>query len=143
MSRCVNVLEAGAAQLSAFDLKCNPIQYFGPNRDKYTQALATAGTYLDIAVDGANNIYLLYYTGNGEQVDDFRLDVYTESGEPLATQSPGVNIARLAVDYWRRIYGASFDPLTIEGTTTPRIDSALGVAEPKVSRFDPDTPVQP
>ena len=70
-------------------------------------------------------------------MEDYHVDVYNPSGEPLVTHSPGVNVAKLAVDYWRSIYGASFDPLTTEGTTTPRIDPALGVAEPMVSRFDP------
>jgi hypothetical protein len=50
-----------------------------------------------------------------------------------------VNVARLAVDYFRSIYGANFDALTVEGTTTPHIDPALGVAEPSLSRFDPTT----
>jgi hypothetical protein len=139
----VIVLEAGAAQLAAFDMYGQPAKYFGPNKDMYTQKLPSQVSYLDIAVDGANQIYLLYHTGDGSQVDDFHLDVYTETGEPLATHSPGVNIARLAVDYWRSIYGASFDPLTELGTTTPHVDSRLGVPEPAISRFDPNTPVQP
>jgi hypothetical protein len=139
----VLVVEAGAAQLSAFDLYGSPIKYFGPNQDQYTQKIQDRRTYLDVAVDGANQIYLLYHTNDGSQVDDYYIDVLTASGEPLATHSPGVNIAKLAVDYWRTMYGANFDPLTTLGTTTPRIDPALGVAEPSVSRFDPITPVQP
>jgi hypothetical protein len=91
-------------------------------------------------VDGANQIYLLYYTGGGDQVQDYHIDVYTPTGEPLVTNSPGANIARLAVDYWRSVYGVNFDPLTDQGTSTPRIDPALGVAEPSVSRFNPVTP---
>jgi hypothetical protein len=133
----VLVLEAGAGRLSAFDLNCTPIKYFGPNQDQFTQKLAAAGTYLDLGVDGADHIYVLYYTGTGENVDEYHVDVYTPTGEPLVTHSPGVNVAKLAVDFWRSIYAANFDPLTVEGTTTPRIDPALGVAEPAVSRFDP------
>jgi hypothetical protein len=138
----VLVLEAGAARLSSFDLNGGPVQYFGPKNDQYTQSLASPGTYLDVAVDGANQIYLLYHTSDGSQVDDYHIDVYTAAGEPLVTRSPGVNIGRLAVDYWRSVYGVNFDPLTELGTATPRIDPALGVAEPSVSRFDPITPVQ-
>ena len=63
----VLILEAGAAQLSAFDLEGNPIKYFGPNQDQFTQKLANAGTYQDLAVDGSGEIYLLYYTGDGSQ----------------------------------------------------------------------------
>ncbi len=133
----VLILEAGANQLSSFDLSGNPIKYFGSNQDQYTQKLANAGTYLDLAVDGSGHTYLLYYTGDGSQPDDYRVDVYTPSGEPLVTNSPGVNVAKLAVDYWRSIYAANFDPITDQGTTTPRIDPALGVAEPSISRLDP------
>jgi hypothetical protein len=56
------------------------------------------------------------------------------------TNSPGVNVPHLAVDYWRSIFAANFDPLTDLGTATPHIDPALGVAEPSLSRFDPITP---
>ncbi|MBV9582890.1 MAG: hypothetical protein JO057_30260 [Chloroflexi bacterium] len=136
----VLVLEAGAGKLAAFDLNGNPVKYFGTNQDQFTQQLASGGTYLDIAVDGAHQIYVLYYSGDGEQVEDYHIDVYTATGEPLVTNSPGTNVARFAVDYWRSIYGANFDPLTDRGTTTPHIDSALGVAEPSVSRFDPVMP---
>jgi hypothetical protein len=133
----VLILEAGAAQLAAFDLEGNPIKYFGPNQDQFTQKLANAGTYLDLAVDGSGEIYLLYYTGDGTQPDDYHIDVYTPTGEPFATQSPGVNVAKMAVDYFRSIYAANFDPIYLESSSTPHVDPALGVAEPSISRFDP------
>ena len=135
----VLILEAGASQIAAFDLNGNPVKYFGSDQAnlQFTQPLATQGTYLDMAVDGASHIYLLYYTGDGSQPDDYHIDVYNPDGSPLATHSPGVNIAKLSVDFWRSIYGVNFDPLTDEGTTTVRIDPALGVAEPSISRFDP------
>ena len=135
----VLILEAGASQIAAFDLNGNPVKYFGSDQAnlQFTQPLATQGTYLDMAVDGASHIYLLYYTGDGSQPDDYHIDVYNPDGTPLATHSPGVNIAKLSVDFWRSIYGVNFDPLTDEGTTTVRIDPALGVAEPSISRFDP------
>ncbi len=136
----VLILEAGANQLSSFDLSGSPTRYFGSNQDQYTQKLANDGTYLDLAVDGSGQIYLLYYTGDGSQADDYRVDVYTSSGAPLVTNSPGVNVAKLAVDYWRSIYAANFDPITDQGTTTPHVDPTLGVAEPSISRFDPKTP---
>lgn len=90
-----------------------------------------------MAVDGASHIYLLYYTADGFHSEDVHINVYTPSGQPLATHSPRVNIARLAVDYWRSINGVNFDPLTLEGTATPRIEPALGVPERSISRFDP------
>jgi hypothetical protein len=139
----VLILEAGAAQLSAFDLSGRPIKYFGANKDQYTQALAnknTTTTYLDLKVDGSGDIYLLYHTG--DQPEDYQIDVYTQSGEPLATHSPGTNVAKLAVDYFRSIYAANFDPIYVENTTTPHVDPALNVAEPSISRFDPISPDQ-
>ncbi len=134
----VLVLEAASAQLSAFDLNGNPVPYFadapGPG---YTLPLASAGTYLDIAVDGAGQVYLLYFTATGAVPSDYHIDVYTQGGTPLATHSPGTNIAHLAVDYWRSIYGANYSPLADLGTTTARTDPALKVPEPSLSRFDP------
>jgi hypothetical protein len=133
----VLILEAGAAQLAAFDLNGNPVKYFGWDQSnlRFTQPLASQGTYLDMAVDGANHIYLLYYANDGSRPDDYSIDVYNADGSALATHSPGVNIAKLAVDFWRSIYGVNFDPLTDEGTSTVHV--ALGVAEPSISRFDP------
>jgi hypothetical protein len=125
----VIILEAGASQLAAFDLNGNPVKYFGSNQGNFTQKLATSGTYLDLAVDGARHIYLLYYTGDGSQPDDYHIDVYDANGEPLVTHSPGANIARLAVDYWRSIYGVNFT-----GSGGPGVG---GIAVPSISRLDP------
>jgi hypothetical protein len=91
-------------------------------------------------VDGAEQVYLLYFSRNGLAPTDYHVDVYTKTGTPLDTSSPGVNVPHLAVDYWRSIYGANYAPLTDLGTTTPRIDPALGVPEPSLSRFDPAEP---
>jgi hypothetical protein len=148
----VLVLEAGASQLAAFDLNGNPVRYFAAQPTRlgrrraaaptlqFTLPLASPGTYLDLAVDGASQIYVLYYTGDGSQPNDYRVDVYTQAGAPLDTHSPGVNVPHLAVDYWRSIYAANYDPLTNQGTTTPHIDPTLRVAEPSLSRFDPTQP---
>ena len=94
-----------------------------------------AGTYQDLAVDGLGQIYLLYYTGDGAARRLPHRRLYAD-GRAVGTQSPGVNVAK-----WRSTTSAaSTRPTSIrylEGTTTPRIDPALGVAEPMVSRFDP------
>jgi len=132
----VLVLEAAAQQVSAFDLNGNPVRYFNGGAD-FTVALVSDGTYLDIAVDGASQIYVLYFTGDGASPDDYRVDVYTPAGTPLDTDSPGVNIPHLAVDYWRSVYGANYAPLSLLGTSTPHIDPDLNAAEPSLSRFDP------
>ena len=155
------VLEADGPQLSAFDLNGNPVRYFAPGalrglgrRDApaprrrrlgaaelaFTLPLDKAKTYLDLAVDGAAQIYLLHHTGNGFDVQDYHVDVYTPTGVPLDTKSPGVNVPHLAVDYWRSIYAPNYDPLTDQGTTTPHKDPNLGAIEPSLSRFEPITP---
>jgi hypothetical protein len=156
----VLVLEAGAAQIAAFDLNGQPVPYFAssltrrallwkqgiPARQRkasgqgqYTLPLVSTGTYLDLAVDGAGQIYALYYTGDGSVPGDYHVDVYTSAGVALDTHSPGVNVPHLAVDYWRSIYAANYDPLADIATHAPHIDPALGVAEPSLSRFDPIT----
>ena len=92
------ILEAAGPQLSAFDLNGNPVRYFGsqPNRD-FTLALGSQRTYLDVAVDGASQIYLLYHNGAGSDPQDYHLDVYNADGTPLATKSAGVNVPHVAV----------------------------------------------
>ncbi len=158
----VLILEAAGPQLSAFDLNGHPVRYFagagsvraggrrrarearrrrvGAPALQFTLPLDQHKTYLDVAVDGAGQIYLLYYTGDGASVQDYHLDVYNPDGTPLETGSPGVNVPRIAVDYWRSIYAPNYQPLTDLGTSTPHIDPALHVAEPSLSRFDPTTP---
>jgi hypothetical protein len=133
----VLVLEAAAQQVAAFDLNGNPVRYFGEEGDRFTQALASEGTYLDLAVDGAGQVYALYFTGDGAAPADYHVDVYTNNGTVLARHSPGVNVPRLAVDYWRSIYAPNYSPLSDLGTTTPHVDPKLGVSEPSLSRFDP------
>jgi hypothetical protein len=137
VSGIVLVLEAAAVQVSAFDLLGNPVRHFGAGATEFRMALAGGGTYLDLAVDGAGQLYVLAYNGTGEAPSDYRVDVYTAEGAPLATNSPGVNLPRLAVDYWRSLYGANYSPLRELGTETAHMDSALGVLEPSISRFDP------
>jgi len=133
----VLVLEAGSAQLSAFDLNLDPVRYFGSRRYDFTLNLVSPGTYLDVAVDGASQIYTLYFNGTGSKPADYHIDVYAENGEPIATHSPGTNIPHLAVDYWRSIYAANYGPLTKQGTHTPHVDLKLKVPEPSLSRFSP------
>jgi hypothetical protein len=136
----VLILEAAGPQLAAFDLNGNPAKYFGTEPDrKFTLSLDASRTYLDLAVDGASQIYLLYHTGDGADPASYHLDVYNADGTPLDTGSPGVNVPHIAVDYWRSIYAPNYQPLTDLGTTTPHI-SDLGVAEPSMSRFDPTQP---
>jgi hypothetical protein len=151
----VLVLEAAALQVAAFDLNGDPVAYFTGATSaltrralvagahaaqagaQFTLPLASAGSYLDLAVDGAGQIYVLYYTGDGSDPSDYRIDVYTQTGALLDAASPGVNVPHFAVDFWRSVYAANYDPLADTVSGQPRIDPALGVAEPSLSRFDP------
>jgi hypothetical protein len=155
----VLVLEAAGGalrqpQLSAFDLTGKPVQYFqapmtrrglmaaGTRRGagtqgSYTLPLVSQGTYLDLAVDGSEQIYVLYSTGAGTSPGDYHVDVYTPAGAVLNDHIVGVNVPHLAVDYWRSMYAANYDPLIDIATKKPYVDPALKVAEPSVSRLDP------
>ena len=85
----VLVLEAASAQLSAFDLNGNPVRYFGAGPElEFTLALVSPGTYLDIAVDGAEQVYVLYFTGTGATPGDYHVDVYTKAGPPWPPTAP-------------------------------------------------------
>jgi hypothetical protein len=137
----VLVLEAASSQVSAFDLNGNPVPYFtDAPAPGYVLPLASQGTYLDIAVDGAEQIYLLYFTSNGAIPGDYHVDVYTNTGAPIDLHSHDINVPHLAVDYWRSIFAANYAALADLGTSTARISPALGVPEPSLSRFDPTEP---
>jgi hypothetical protein len=99
------------------------------------------GSYLDLAVDGAGMMYVLYHTSDGSAVGDYRVDVYdSKSGALLNSNSAGVNVPRLAVDHWRSLYAANFDYLADMISGQAQIDPNLGVIEPSLSRFDPVNP---
>jgi hypothetical protein len=137
----VLVLESGTRQIAAFDLNGNPVRYFPSQTPgaglEFRRKLASDGLVLDIAVDGSDQIYVLYTTGDRDTVDDYRIDVYSKQGEVFNRASSGTNVARFAVDYWRSVYGTNYDALTALGTNDKRIDPRLGVAEPSMSRLDP------
>ena len=131
------VLDAGASQLAAFDLNGNPVRQFGTRSPAaFTLNLLQPRTYLDVAVDGSGQIYVLSYQGNGSQPVQYRIDVFSPKGAPISTQSVGNNVPHFAVDYWRSIYAADFTAL-LDSSGQPYIDPALGVAAPSLSRFDP------
>ena len=85
------------------------------------------------------------YVGTGES--DMRSQISYGNGMYKSTDAgktwthigleDSQHIPRLAIDYWRSIFGANYDPLTELGTSTKHIDPRLGVAEPSLSRFDP------
>ena len=95
-------------------------------------------TYLDIGVEMQGFLYVLFYTGEGKAVGDYKLDLYDPTGkwlsrtpdkgkDPAAT---GVNGGRLVVDMWRRMYTLNFEKFLGPGDRT----------EPSISTWNPTTP---
>ena len=103
----------------------------------YTLKLFTPAVYLDVAVDGSGQIYVLSYRGEGTQPSDYRIDVFNANGVPLGTNSTGANVPHIAVDYF---HAANYTALVNSGTGQPQVDSVLKVVEPSLSVFDPHTP---
>jgi hypothetical protein len=81
---------------------------------------------LDLDVDGANHIYLLYYTNDGWQPGD----VDSRDGTPMTGLSTGVHVAKLAVGFRRSAYGVDFTPLT-----TPHRASGRALQQPLRSKY--------
>jgi hypothetical protein len=81
----VIVLEAGASQLAAFDLNGNPVRYFGTGSPAaFTLTLPGPATYLDVAVDGSGQIYVLSYANDGTS----QPTTGSTSTPPTARRSP-------------------------------------------------------
>src|SRR5262249_8496744 len=95
--------------------------------------------YLDLSVDGSDQLYLLWHGGDGTAPSDYHVDVYSRDAL-LINSTGGMNVPHLAVDHWRSIFAPNFDALADTVTGKPYIDPSVGAAEPSVSRFDPDTP---
>lgn len=137
----VLILEAGVPRLSAFDFNLAPFKQFAvAGSDGFTLKLDGNKTYLDIAVDGAEQIYLLSHTGNGSNQDQYGIEVFAPTGKLINDTNGGVNVPHLAVDFWRSIFAPNYQPLAVLEDNKPKVDPLIGVIEPSVSRFDPLNP---
>lgn len=85
-------------------------------------------TWLDLAVDPTDFLFLLSFVSGGESTEDYRLDVYKQDGTHLM-RNTGIAVARMTVDPWRNLYSSNYE--TIAGS--PR-------TEPSVSIWAPSTP---
>jgi hypothetical protein len=98
-------------------------------------------TYLDIAVEALGFIYVLSYTGEGKNVEDYALDLYDPNGRFLSRtpdheidpRSTGVNGAKLVVDQWRTMYTLNYEHFLGPDDRT----------EPSLSLWTPTTPSEP
>lgn len=129
------VLDAGNGRVQAFDTAGNVNNVFtdasGEPRNYFPLAGDDATRYLDLAVEAsAGYLFILYYTGDGGAASDCVLDIYTPNGQWL-TRTPGVNVARIALDYWRNLYTLNYESLS----------GPDGRIEPSLSQWTPSTPV--
>jgi hypothetical protein len=129
------VLEKVNQRIQAFDLGGNPAPYFKGQSPKYflsLEAIPSGSTFLDLAVEFSGYLYVLSKDAN----DNHRLDIYhpTQSGTKPICTTPGVNAAKLAVDFWRGIYTLNYEVLRTPGGTIP------GFTEPSVSQWLPTPP---
>jgi hypothetical protein len=78
-------------------------------------------TYLSMAAEAKGYIYVLSYTGTGNDIENFLLDIYSPDGSPLA-RTTGVNAGDIVVDMWRNLYTLNFESLLgPAGRTEPSI----------------------
>lgn len=123
------VLETGNARIQAFDVTGNPVRVFKNGTSAIIELEKTADVeYLDIAVEALGYMYVLSSANGGQNVEDYRLDIFTPQGNRLA-RTTGVAAARLAVDTFRNLYTLNF--ASVLGA--PRV-------EPSLSQWVPSTP---
>ena len=128
------VLEAGNQRIQAFSRGGHPVPAFPSINPLYWFPLVSHAppddvVYLSMSVDVANYVFILSQVGNGYDVADFYLDVYTPTGALLFTQR-GLNAAGLAVDLWRNVYTLNYQ----------QISGPAGRPEPSISEYTPSTP---
>ncbi|KQO17261.1 hypothetical protein [Paenibacillus sp. Leaf72] len=114
------VLEAGNKRLQAFDVFGNSQNYFAMS--PVLQLRQTSGiSYIDLDIDVDGNMYVLSYSGGGNQASQYLLDVYSWQGA-LLSSTEGVNAAKIAVDEWRNLYALDYSLMQgPQGDTSPAI----------------------
>jgi hypothetical protein len=119
------------ARMQAFDLKGNPAPIFAGNQAvALLQTEAAAVTCLAIATESKGFIYVLKYVGDGSQVAQYLLDLYSPDGSFLA-QTAGLPAGGITVDLWRTLYTLDFARIAKPANTR---------TEPSVSMWTPTTP---
>jgi hypothetical protein len=131
-SGVILVLENGnEGRVQAFDYLGNPVFAFDGGTTPYLRLRAEPEkvTCLDIATEVKGAIYVLKYLGEGRQVVDYRLDIYTPDGT-FVSQTVAVNAGRMCVSLWREMFTLNFNVL----------GGPNGRTEPSVSEWIPSTP---
>jgi len=87
-------------------------------------------------VEATGYVYVLTHTGEGDQISDFALDIYTPDGAFLnrtgsvPDAATGFVGAKIAVDIWRNLF-----TLDYQSTVGPH-----GQSEPQISQWVPTPP---
>ncbi len=142
------ILEGGSTpRIQAMDTSGNPVFCFAsdnsppngasppagaPSGTSATMGLkdeGTAVTYLDLGVETKGYLYVLKTLNAGDQVDDYRLDIYDPQGA-FVSQTQGLNAAKIVVDLWRNLMSVNFRNLYNQS----------GRSEPSISEWIPSTP---
>jgi hypothetical protein len=122
------VLESLNRRLQAVDPYGNPIPYFPGGQPLLPlRGESKPVTYLDLAIDHGGRIFVLLYLNQGDEVADYRLDLYAPDGKYLGG-TPGVNAARIAPDSWGNVYTLDYAHLLGPGDRT---EPALSVWTPQ------------
>jgi hypothetical protein len=137
----VYVLEAGdsssgaAARVQAFDVDGNPCSVFNGRSSSFfnLNAQTTSVTYLDLSIEGAGYIYVLYYVNDGSELSDYVLDVYLPDGSAVLCTTTGIPSNGIAVSLARDLYALNYQWQT--GTA--------GRTEPTISHWIPTPPAPP
>jgi hypothetical protein len=118
------VLEQGNQRVQAFDPDGNAVELFTDANGVATSLLALqeeAGiTYLDVAVEGAGYVYVLSYADSGSSAANYRLDVYTPTGQFLS-RTARVAAGNIAVDLYRNVYTLNYETMA----NSPRVEPSL------------------
>lgn len=122
------VLENDTGRIKAFDVDGKPWKYF---KNKTTSVLDISEpglvvSYLDVSMDPSDLIFVLSRIGDVTTRSNYRLDVYGLDGTRIM-RNPGVSVARMVVDKFRRLYSLNYE--TIQGSP---------IVEPSVSVWMPD-----
>ncbi len=108
------ILESLNKRIQAFDLHGTPVAYFpdpAHNGQKIASLplIARAGsTYLDVAVESQGYIYVLSYTGSGNDPSDYNMDLYKPDGTFLVTTT-NIPAAAITVDILRNIFTLNYE----------------------------------
>ncbi|WP_040711489.1 NHL repeat-containing protein [Paenibacillus curdlanolyticus] len=129
----IMILESINNRVQAFDIHGNPVKSFGQeSKERSWFPLVDPGAktnYLDLAMEAKGYIYVLSYTGEGADPNDYRLDIYKPDGSFLV-RTKGVAASKITVDLIRNVFALNYET----------IYAPSGRPEPSISLWIPPAP---